>query len=101
LYPPESQQCLQFGDLQIYCPKHQKYRAYTCNTYAKNGRKIKEATIKNYYYLYKLLINFQAATKFTIRTQDTSKLSKRELAAEKIYWNKFYKKFTDYLYSTN
>jgi integrase len=65
----------------------------------KNGKKIKEGTIKNYYYLNRLLVNFQTAKKFIIRIRDTSRLTKREIIAEKNYWKKFYKKFTDYLYT--
>ncbi|MEP7128162.1 MAG: tyrosine-type recombinase/integrase [Chitinophagales bacterium] len=65
----------------------------------KNGKKIKEGTLKNYYYLNRLLVNFQTEKKFNLRLRDSSRLTTRELSAEKNYWKIFYKKFTDYLYT--
>ncbi|MBK9730300.1 MAG: hypothetical protein IPO83_03260 [Chitinophagaceae bacterium] len=65
----------------------------------KNGKKIKAGTINNYYYLNKLLVNFQFTKGVTLRIRDSSRLTQREQSSERNYWKKFYKKFTDYLYN--
>lgn len=41
---------------------------------------------------------FVVKSGFELRVCDTRKLSSREFISEKNYWNKFYKKFTDFLY---
>lgn len=65
----------------------------------KNGKKIKSGTIKNYYQLYRLLVNFQITKNIQLRIRDIFRLNTRELIAERNYWKKFHKKFTDYLYT--
>lgn len=65
----------------------------------KNGERIKKASIANYKYTLQNLMQFSTATGFELRICDASKLTKRELVSEKNYWKKFYKKFTEYLYS--
>lgn len=65
----------------------------------KSGKRIKASTIENYIYLHKLLHNFSKEKQFPLRIRSISKLNKKELKAEQSYWEKFYKKFTDYLYN--
>lgn len=64
----------------------------------KNGEKIKPASVQNYIYVLQNLIQFSAAINFELRICDASKLDRRELKSEKVYWKKFYQKFTDFLY---
>ena len=65
----------------------------------KNGEKIQPQTIQNYKYVLNNLEGFSTDSGFELRICDASKLTKREYTSEKNYWKKFYKKFTDYLYS--
>lgn len=64
----------------------------------KNGERIKQGSIDNYYFTMSNLVKFSTATGFELRICDTSKLTKREFLSEKNYWKKFYKKFTEFLY---
>ncbi|WP_299311245.1 tyrosine-type recombinase/integrase [uncultured Aquimarina sp.] len=64
----------------------------------KNGTRITKGTIDNYSYVLHNLIEFTIATDFELRISDASKLTKRELASEKNYWKKFYRKFSDFMY---
>lgn len=65
----------------------------------KNGGKITKGTINNYRYVLNNLKSFSKEKNFELRISDFSKLNKRERLSEKNYWKKFYKKFTDFLYS--
>ncbi|MBI4930866.1 MAG: tyrosine-type recombinase/integrase [Bacteroidetes bacterium] len=64
----------------------------------KNGEIILPSTIENYTGLRKLLNDFSVQKNFPLRIRSTHKLHARELQTEKNYWEKFYKKFVDYLY---
>ncbi|MES2545185.1 MAG: tyrosine-type recombinase/integrase [Bacteroidota bacterium] len=64
----------------------------------KNGERIKPGSIDNYGYALNNLIQFSTEAKFELRICDASKLNTRELQSEKIYWKKFYQKFTEFLY---
>ncbi|WP_435578741.1 tyrosine-type recombinase/integrase [Gilvibacter sp.] len=64
----------------------------------KNGERIKKASIDNYKYVYRNLVEFENVTGFELRICDASRLTKREYLTEKNYWKKFYKRYTDYLY---
>ncbi len=64
-----------------------------------NGKRITSGTISNYRYSKLLLQKFCVAKKFELRIRNTKKLTQREIQAEKNYWSRFYKKFTDYLYN--
>jgi integrase len=64
-----------------------------------NGKKIGAGTLANYRYTLKLLQQFCASKNFTLRIRSVKYLNKREMVTEKNYWKKFYKKFTDYLYT--
>ena len=66
----------------------------------KNGERIKTDSIANYRYVFQNLIRFSEKAKFELRICDASKLDKREYKSEKAYWKKFYKKFTEFLYSS-
>lgn len=63
-----------------------------------NGKRIKPASIKNYYYLELLLTKFSAQKKFNIRLKNSSNLTKKQFEDEKKYWKEFYLAFTNYLY---
>jgi site-specific recombinase XerD len=63
-----------------------------------NGKRISDGTLQNYNYTVQLLREFCAKKEFTLRIRPMRRLNSRELAAEKNYWKKFYKHFTDYLY---
>ena len=64
-----------------------------------NGKKISAGTLGNYSYTQNLLQKFCIAKNFELRIRPVKYLNKRELTTEKNYWKKFYKKFTDYLYT--
>ncbi len=64
----------------------------------KNGNKITKGTINNYRYVLHNLIEFTSAENFELRICDAQRLTKRELASEKNYWKKFYRKFSDFMY---
>ncbi|MBN8687305.1 MAG: tyrosine-type recombinase/integrase [Chitinophagales bacterium] len=63
-----------------------------------NGKRISVGTLANYGYTRQLLQSFCTDKGFTLRIRPLRRLNSRELATEKNYWKKFFKKFTDYLY---
>lgn len=63
-----------------------------------NGHRLSEGSIKNYGYCYKLLESFSSEKEFRLRVRSVKKLTARELVAEKNYWKKFHRRFTEYLY---
>jgi integrase len=63
-----------------------------------NGKRISQGTIGNYEITLGHLQRFSVAKEFPLRLHPVKRLQKRQLAAERNYWNRFYKKFTDYLY---
>lgn len=65
-----------------------------------NGKRISEGTIKSYEYTGKVIRGFCDKKAFTLRIKSSRFLNSREAEAEKNYWKKFYKHFTDYLYTT-
>ncbi|HWY37983.1 MAG TPA: tyrosine-type recombinase/integrase [Bacteroidia bacterium] len=64
----------------------------------KSGKRLTSGTVENYTYLYKLLSHFSSEKQFPLRIRTVSRLNKKELKTEQNYWEKFYRKFTDYLY---
>jgi len=64
-----------------------------------NGKRITPGTIRNYEYTLQLLQKFCIAKQFELRLRPVKYLDKRQLITEKNYWAKFYKRFTDYLYT--
>jgi integrase len=64
-----------------------------------NGKRLANGTITNYESVYKLLFKYQEKQKEPLRFLAVNKLSQRQMLVEKNYWGKFYKKFTEYLYT--
>lgn len=64
-----------------------------------NGKKISSGTVKNYHYTLQLLKRFCIEKGFYLRIKPIRKASDRELVTEKNYWKKFYKKYSDFLYT--
>lgn len=65
----------------------------------KNRKRLRISSIEPYFWLRKLLEDFSREKQFPLRVKNIHHLKKRELLAEKKYWNNFYLKFTDYLYT--
>lgn len=64
-----------------------------------NGKKISAGTIQNYSNTLRLLNEFACVKNFELRIRQVYKLNLRELRSEALYWRRFYREFTDYLYS--
>jgi len=64
-----------------------------------NGKPVTAGTVQNYYYSFLVLKRFASEKKFELRIKPVRRLNARELTAERNYWKKFYKRFTDYLYN--
>jgi integrase len=64
-----------------------------------NGKRISEGTIQNYAYTQRLLERFCLEKNFGLRIREERRLNSREIETERNYWKKFYRRFTDYLYS--
>ncbi len=64
----------------------------------KNGKRIRASSLKNYFYLRKLLFDFSSDKNFPLHISSLNSLKKREIQSEKKYWKSFYKSFSDYLY---
>jgi len=63
-----------------------------------NGKPVKPGTVQNYYYSFLVLKGFAAEKRIQLRIRPIRRLNARELNAERNYWKKFYKKFSNYLY---
>jgi integrase len=63
-----------------------------------DGNKISTGTIVNYENTFRLLQQFSATQQMELRIRLFHRLNNRELIAEKNYWKKFYRRFTDHLY---
>ncbi len=63
-----------------------------------NGKRISAGTLQNYGYTLQLLQQFSRQKNITLRIKPMRRLNSRELAVEKNYWKKFYRRFTDFLY---
>ena len=64
-----------------------------------NGKKISCGTVRNYHYTLQLLKRFCIEKGFYLRIKPIRWLNGRELFTEKNYWKKFYKKYSDFLYT--
>lgn len=64
-----------------------------------NGTLYRPETIRSYTYVRKNLSSFCAEKNFELRFRKIKGLTQRELIAERNYWKKFYKKFTDYMHN--
>ncbi|MES2394420.1 MAG: tyrosine-type recombinase/integrase [Bacteroidota bacterium] len=65
----------------------------------KNGKRVRDSSIKPYVYLRKLLFDFSVKKNFALQIYSVSSLKKRKLQVEKNYWARFYAEFTNYLYN--
>lgn len=63
-----------------------------------NGKRISAGTIKNYRATLNLLTRFCKEKNFDLRIRPVKQNRAREVEAEKNYWKKFYKKFSNFLY---
>ena len=63
-----------------------------------NGTKILEGSVRKLTVTYKTLKDFSELKGFALRPRIIKQTNKREVASQKNYWNKFYQKFSDYLY---
>lgn len=64
-----------------------------------NGKRISDGTVTSYTCTMGLLQKFCREKGFELRIRPSRSLNSREKETEKNYWNKFYKKFTEYLYT--
>ncbi len=64
-----------------------------------NGSKLSPGTIATYEYTLRLLRTFSNKKTFYLRIKPIRNLTHRQLKAERNYWKKFYRRFTDYLYN--
>lgn len=65
----------------------------------KNGQRILSQSVDSYRYFLNLFEKFCDETKFEIKLYLVNHLTTREINKAKFYWQQFYFKFTDYLYS--
>jgi len=63
-----------------------------------NGKPVTAGTVQNYYYSYLIIKKFTEEKNFQLRIKPVRRLSARDMAAERNYWKKFYKRFSSYLY---
>lgn len=64
-----------------------------------NGEKILKGSICKLEVTYKTLQDFSDLKNFPIKIKVLKKANKREVQSQKIYWNRFYQKFSNYLYT--
>ncbi|HZH63972.1 MAG TPA: hypothetical protein VEY10_03705 [Flavisolibacter sp.] len=65
-----------------------------------NGKRLSSGTVKNYQSVLHLLRIFAEKHSFPLRIIGWNRLTSREQEREKNYWEKFYNKFSDFLYNT-
>lgn len=63
-----------------------------------NGKRISPGSIKNYNHAVKLISSFCQKEDLIFRIRPVKYLTKREMLAEKKYWETFYQRFTNFLY---
>jgi hypothetical protein len=63
-----------------------------------SGKRVSKGTIVNYLYVYRLLQEFETISGSRLRIQLLHRASMRTLQREKNYWNRFFVKFSDFLY---
>lgn len=64
-----------------------------------NGKRLAEASVNNYRNTLRLLQNFSEYRGFTLRIRVERSLTAREAVAEKNYWKRFHRAFTNYLHN--
>ncbi len=65
----------------------------------KNGAKIKSSTVSRYQVVRDELDRFASTNEFHLRIRSIQRMSTRDLKSELSYWRRFYRKYSDYLYS--
>jgi integrase len=73
--------------------------SHTGRRLKKDGKRIKPQTIVNYKSVYRNLLGFSSKRNFPLRIALIKGNNKKLLQTERNYWKKFYKGFTDYLYT--
>jgi integrase len=64
----------------------------------RNGKPIKRQTVRNYLCVLKLIQDFEQHTDEKLVITSLSGRNNREFKKQKVYWKKFYKRFSKYLY---
>lgn len=65
----------------------------------KNGLRLKPESVMNYRMTLKCLQQFNEKFQFDLRVRDVRKSSNREIESERLYWKRFYQRFSEFLYS--
>ena len=65
----------------------------------KNGSKIRPGTVEFYEVVYREVQLFVIKEKFNLRIRNVNRFTTRQMNAETKYWKRFYKRYSDYLYS--
>lgn len=63
-----------------------------------DGKRIKSQTADNYTFVYRNLQDFSIGQQFPLRIVEIKGSNKKLLQAERNYWKKFYRGYTDFLY---
>ena len=85
----------------LLLPEFQKFivASSTGRRLMPSGKRIRPGTIVQYHYTYLLLETFEQQQPAPLRIQLLHRSSLRLIQKEKNYWNRFYKKFSFFLYS--
>ncbi len=75
--------------------------SYSGRRTKKNGARIARGTIRNYENMKRVLLDFVDERDFEIRIYVYSNLTQREREKAKLYYQKFYRSFTNYMYNKN
>lgn len=73
--------------------------SYSGKRMRKDGKKIKPQTIANYETVLNLLLEFEEFKATPIVITSITSRNKRMLLSERKYWNRFFKEFTDFLFT--
>ncbi|HZG01801.1 MAG TPA: tyrosine-type recombinase/integrase [Chitinophagales bacterium] len=65
----------------------------------KDGTLIRRGTIKQYEVVRNELVVFCGTQSFELRVKNLSRANTRLLKSERLYWKRFYKRYTDYMYA--
>lgn len=64
----------------------------------KDGSKIRAGTVQRYVLVKNELLRFSESCDFQLRIKSLIRLSSRALKSEQVYWGRFYRKYSAYLY---
>lgn len=65
----------------------------------KDGTKMRMNTVERYSLVRKEIFRFSKLSEFKMRIKVLHRLNARELKSENVYWKRFYRKYSNYLYS--